>query len=98
MRERGHKITRLLIQDLKKVKNRDDLLVVGPDLELHFQCLGKEMLKSREYGHLSPLELTQEDQQLSEELREQINRVSQIEGGRQVICAAQKPIRELLGE
>ena len=56
------------------------------------------MLNAREHAHLPALELTKEDHQLSEELREQINRVSQIEGGRQVISTTQKPIRDLLGE
>lgn len=97
-REQGHKITRLLIQDLKQVKNRDDLLLVAPALEHHFKLLGEEMLKARRHAHLAASELSQEDHLLSEELGEQINRVSQIEGGRQVISASQKSIRDLLDE
>lgn len=100
LRSEGHKITRLLIQDLKKVKNRDDLLVVGPDLERHFTLLGQAMLKGRSQREkgvgTAQLELRPEDHSLSEELREQINRVCQIEGGRQVISTAQKAIRDLL--
>gem|GEM_PF-7010931 len=96
LRKEGHKITHLLIQDLKRIKNRDDLLLVKADLERHFTLLGEAMLKTRQNAHLPPLEFSQEDHRLSEELSREIQRVNQLEGGRQVLAAAQKSMRAAL--
>lgn len=89
-------MTHLLIQDLKRIKNRDDLLLVTDDLERHFTLLGEVMLKGRQNAYLPPLEFSQEDHRLSEELSNEIQRVNQLEGGRQVLAAAQKNMRAAL--
>lgn len=73
-------------------------MLVSSELKHHFTLLGKEMQKGRTYREKELLELRPEDHRLSEELKAQIERVCQIEGGRQVICDAQKPIWELLKE
>lgn len=93
-RREGHKIIKLLIQDLQKIRTRDDLLVVEPLLEKHFLKLAQVMIGSRERDGEG--ELKESDHILSEQLRVQLNRVYHIEGGREIIERTQVRAIELL--
>ena len=99
-REKGKTITHLLIQDLQSVRSRDDLLTAAPKLEKHFLELAAQMSAFKEYrlkNQKEPLELAEEEDILSNQLQVEIERISQMEGGREVLQKAQAKSLALLG-
>jgi hypothetical protein len=88
-KEEGHGIIKALINELKAIHTRDDLMTSSPELTRLFNELGNVMVKAHALALAHPeqlqLELTKEDHELSDQLRVELNRIFRIEGGRSTI-------------
>ena len=82
-KEEGEGITRSLIQELKGIHTRKDIINSAQRLTMLFNDLSDVMIASHEYQeshHLSEIELTHENHDLSEQLRIELNRVYLLSG------------------
>jgi hypothetical protein len=88
-REEGEKITKVLIVELQKIHTREQLIKNGPLLQKLFNELTTLMIAAREYREkyqeVESLEFTSKNHELSEQLRKELNRLYQLEGGRELI-------------
>jgi hypothetical protein len=88
-KEEGKGVTRSLIQELRHIRNRDELLAAHHLLQKRFDQLVSIIIAAREFQHKYPdwetHELSLLDHELSDKLRVELNRLYQIEGGRQII-------------
>jgi hypothetical protein len=89
----GEASCRLLITDLQKIENREQLLLAAPLLKKRFEGLIDLMIEAREFQEKKEAESSEEmfsetstDLVLENELR----RIYTIEGGREVIERAQQ--------
>jgi 3-phosphoglycerate kinase len=93
-REEGEGITNSLIKELKKVKNRDELLIGTPRLKKLFKQLADLIVAAHQYREKHPTleipELSTTAHTLNEQLRSELNRIYLIEGGREVIEKCQE--------
>lgn len=93
-REEGEGITRSLIEELKEIRTREDLMQAIPRLEHLFDNLVDTIIAAEDYkeknSRADSLELTKENHELSDQLRIELNRIYSLEGGRQVIEKCQE--------
>ena len=93
-REEGRSVTKELIQELKKIRNKDQLLVSAAKLQKLFDQMVDVMIAAQnqklELHKQEGLELTKEDHDLSDSLRFELNRVYNIEGGKAIIEKTQE--------
>lgn len=92
--EEGEGVIRSLIQDLKSIRTREQLLAASSKLQRQFDRLVSIMIAAEEFG-LSHPELAKEEvawlnHDLSDQLRVEINRLYRLEGGRQIIEKCQE--------
>lgn len=99
-REEGRTVVRSLIKELKKIQSRDDLLVFAPKLERQFAELAQVMVAARRFEDENPQqakpELWIKDYELSERLRDELNRICRLEGGRETLDKCRKPALAIL--
>ncbi|KIC72338.1 hypothetical protein DB44_CK00110 [Candidatus Protochlamydia amoebophila] len=93
-KEEGKGITRSLIQELREIRNRDQLLASTSLLQKRFDQLVFVMIGAREfqykYPNMESHELTLADHELSDKLRIELNRIYHIEGAKQIIEKCQE--------
>lgn len=92
-RYEGASQVRLLIEDLKKVESREDLVQAGPVLKKRFEKIVDLMIQSRAYQQKNPgLEIGfySSNQALSDSLLEQMKRIYALEGGKECVEKAQR--------
>ncbi|MBS0272688.1 MAG: hypothetical protein JSR85_08615 [Proteobacteria bacterium] len=87
--EEGEGVTRSLIQELKAIHTRDQLLVASSRLQRQFDRLVTIIIAAEEFS-LSHPELEKgggmrHNHELSDQLRVELNRLYRLEGGRQMI-------------
>ncbi len=92
--EEGEGITRSLIQDLKKIHNREQLILASERLKHHFDRLVLLMISAEEFSLSHPKLENKEGERishdLSDELYAELNRIYRMEGGRQIIEKCQE--------
>ena len=83
-----------LICELKKIRNRDDLLLHTSELQFHFNSIADLMIRSKEYhaqyGETDSDVSEQNDLFINDQLSIELNRVLHMEGGREIILKVQK--------
>lgn len=88
-REEGNQATDSLVAELRQIQTRRDLIEAAPKLKQSFNRLAALMVAAREFQKTHPdhekLELQEKDHALSEQLRAELNRLYEIEGGREII-------------
>jgi hypothetical protein len=101
-REEGEGVTRAIIAELRQIRSRDDLLSHSAKLQTHFNALADIMIRAHEFRKQHPdAELsvqTDADHTAADQLRLELNRVINIEGGADVIEKAQEEALHLLNE
>jgi hypothetical protein len=82
---------RLLVIDLQKIEDRQQLLIAETALKKHFESLTDLMIEAREFQqkHLEE-EIAWEESVAGEALEIELRRIYAIEGGREVIERAQQ--------
>jgi hypothetical protein len=92
-RAEGEGITRSLIKEFNKIHTRDELLAATPKIKRLFQDLVDVIIHAQEFKDRHPqaesLPLNLENHLLSEQLREELNRIYRIEGGQGIVEKAQ---------
>ena len=93
-RNQGQSVTRSLIQDLRLIQAREDLAKLEPILKKRFEALVFIMIEAREFQINNPEAIFSEpsalDMDLNEELKQELERVWKVEGGREMIERAQR--------
>lgn len=88
-REEGETLTQQLLSELRLIRTRDDLMERAPQLKDLFNQLADTMIRAHEYKQAHPDALLEEkmyeNHQLSNQLRVELNRILNMEGGREVI-------------
>lgn len=85
-KEEGEGITRSLIQELKKIRTREKLLASTHKLKALFNRLADTMISAEIYRRDHPdLEIAEANHELSDQLRGELNRIYEMDGGRQII-------------
>ncbi len=99
-RGQGEGITRSLIQEMQKIRTREELLAAGPELTSLFLELASVMQKAKAYQLQHPKEeappFTEFNHALSDQLRQELNRLYAIDGGREVMEGYQREGLEAL--
>lgn len=92
--EEGEGVMRSLIQDLKKIHKREELIAASSKLEKRFDHLVSIMIAAEEFTFSHP-EIDKRrsgafEHDLSDRLRVELNRLYRLEGGRQIIEKCQE--------
>ena len=98
-KEEGEGLTRSLIQELQEIRTRKDLQLSYGRLQILFTRLSDLMITAQEFQekhHLSSLELSKENHELSELLRIELNRIFLLDGGKELIEKCQEPALQKL--
>lgn len=92
--EEGKGVIRSLIQELKAIHNREQLLASTNRLQQQFDRLAILMIAAKEFSFAHPEldkgEFFRNNHDLSDQLRVELNRLYRIEGGRQMIEKCQE--------
>lgn len=92
--EEGEGVIRSLIQDLKTIHTREQLLAASARLQRQFDRLASLMIAGREFAFSHPESGKDEElslnHDLSDQLRVELNRLYRLEGGRQIIEKCQE--------
>jgi len=92
--EEGEGIVRSLIQDLKIIHTREQLLAAASELQRQFEKLGAVMVAAEDFASAHPEAdrgISQRfNHDLSDQLRVELNRLYRLEGGRQIIEKSQE--------
>jgi hypothetical protein len=92
--EEGEGVTRSLIQDLKAIHTREQLIAASGKLQRQFDRLVSLMIAAEEFSvahpELNKGELIGQNRELSDQLRVEMNRIYRLEGGRQMIEKCQE--------
>jgi DNA mismatch repair ATPase MutS len=90
----GKALCRLLVSDLQKIENREQLLVAESTLKKHFEMLIDLMIEAREFQQKKVEDVSQEvamEENHAQALLEgELRRIYMIEGGREVIERTQQ--------
>lgn len=92
-KDEGESVTRSLIQELSKIRNRRQLLTASPKLQRLFNQLTDVMIAAQEFRQKFPdanKDIIFSNNELSDQLRLELNRIYKIEGGRQIIEKCQE--------
>lgn len=88
-REKGRAKTKSLIVELKKIRTRDQLIYREEYLEKTFQDYSSLMNEVRDFiakhPEIDPLPLSTLDQDLSDQVKIEILRISRLEGGEEIL-------------
>ncbi len=89
--QEGEACCRLLITDLQKIENREQLLLAAPVLKKHFEGLIDLMIEAREFQQKKGARDALESENSTDLILEnELRRIYTIEGGREVIERAQQ--------
>ncbi len=97
--EEGEGVIRSLVQELKSIHKRDQLLAACPKLQRYFDRLAMIMIEAEEYQKKHGEKENGQNQlnhELSDQLRVELNRIYEIEGGRQIMEKCQEKGLHLL--
>lgn len=85
--EEGEGVVRALIQDLRLIQTRDDLIASSSRIQRHFEKLAYIMVEAEMFYSLYPEKERggRLNHELSDRLRIELNRLYSLEGGCQVI-------------
>lgn len=93
-REAGRSINRTLTKELQSIHSHDELVQKLPKLEKLFSRLADVMIGARKFQltHIqsASLPLTKEDQQISDQLRVELNRIFIIPRGKELVERSQQ--------
>jgi hypothetical protein len=94
-RDEGETIAYSLIEELRHVHSRDDLLAKTPKLKQLFHSLVDLAIAARDFREKHPeanflSQGSRKEETVSDQLREELNRIFLIEGGREIIEKAQE--------
>lgn len=90
-KEEGDGITTSLIKELKKVRNRDELLIAAPRIQKIYSQMADLMIAAEQYKKRHPnAEPAEPNHRLNELLRDELNRLYALEGGKEVLEEAQQ--------
>lgn len=97
-RSRGENLMRKLIKEMEQIQTREELIAHSPRLRLLFEQVADLMLKAEKNLNSQQLgweslgwEPSTTNQALNERLRQELIRVYEIPGGRELIEQAQEP-------
>lgn len=91
LRDEGHSIEKKLIEELKLIRTRDDLLLHASELQRQFTALADVMIRAQKVKESRPdLQASVSEDSIADNLRLEMNRVLRLEGGRQVIEKSQE--------
>ena len=92
--EEGEAVIRSLIQELKKIHTRHELVRATPSLQKLFDRLVSVMVAAEEFrlSHQESIKGSEVrvNHDLSDQLRVELNRIYRLEGGRQIIEKCQE--------
>lgn len=92
--EEGEGVIRSLIQELKTIHTREELLAAQASLQRQFDRLVSIIIAAEEFNFSYPdqnkEEVTQSNHDVSDQLRIELNRLYRLEGGRQIIEKCQQ--------
>lgn len=91
--EEGQGIERTLVEELKKIHTREQLLTSVPKLKKLFASLGNVMIAAEEYRakhRHAFVQTTKREHALSDALRNELTRIYHIEGSRDIIEKCQE--------
>jgi Tfp pilus assembly protein PilP len=86
----GESLSRKLIKELAQIHNKSELHQAAPQLQKRFEQIVDLMIAARKYQQTHPDEDLMQDSPVSDALVQELKRIYQIEGGRQVIEKAQR--------
>ena len=90
----GEAISKMLVDELKQIRSRDDLIEHASKLQELFDSLVDVIIQAREFKLKHPQASLEngshKEQSASDQLRFELNRVLHMEGGREVIEKAQE--------
>lgn len=89
-REEGRATTLSLTQELRQVHSRTELVACSNRLKQLFNDLVDTMIAAHEHHEREKTELSQEDHEVSDQLRAELNRIYRIEGAKEVIEKCQE--------
>jgi hypothetical protein len=91
-RHEGESQSRALLLDLKKIESREQLIQSEPKLKRHFEELIALMIEARTFQQKHPDDLSSSEGQSrsDQELREELRRIYEMEGGREIVERAQQ--------
>lgn len=98
-REEGNGVARSLIQELKQIHNREELVAAVPQIKIYFNKMITLMIQAEEWQkeHQAEVpELTKENHLVCDELRAQLTRISQIDGAGDLLELCQTDALERL--
>lgn len=85
-RHEGEACARALVKDLRQIESYDDLLTMQPVVKKHFEKLVDLMIEARQFQLKNPdLELIDIEETYSYLLKEELKRVCQMEGGKEIL-------------
>ena len=90
----GEAVSRLLIEELKHIRSRDDLIEHAPRLQVLFDRLVDVIIHAKKFKDCHPDAVVESfsphEHSCSDQLRIELNRVLHMEGGQEVIEKAQE--------
>jgi len=93
-RREGRESVRALTSELRCVQTRQDLIKAGPNIKAKYNRMVDLMIAAREFyeahSEAAIPELTEEDQEYSQELRLELDRIFRIEGADKLIAKYQE--------
>lgn len=93
-RDQGREQVRELLQEMRIIHTRQDLVHAQPRLKMHFEKLTQIMMEARQYKENHPeaviLEPAEVDRSLSLELEKEMHRLLYLEGGEELLEKAQE--------
>jgi len=85
-RREGKTLSHLLVQDLKQVHTRGELVVMAPTLKKKIEKLVDLMIKAKQHQLKHPEEVFESrEENFSEELLEELRRIYALDGGRETM-------------
>lgn len=91
-REEGQSVLRSLVNDLRSVRTRQDLVVAVPALQKHFDRLAAIMIEAEqlrlEHGDMRDIHVG--EPHISDDLRAELTRIYQLPDGRELIEQCQE--------
>lgn len=88
-RHEGESTCRAIISDLQSIENREDLMRMEPILKRRFEKLATIIIEARQFQIAYPEEALSvqmpQENEISDTLKEELQRVYSIEGGKEII-------------
>lgn len=93
-RHEGESVCRDIVDDLERVETREDLARLEPFLKKHFEKLASIIIEAREFQIKYPEEALAfqgpQEAEVSEIMKEELQRIYRIEGGKEIVERAQR--------